>query len=80
MKQIIFNSNLLHWFRFISRYGGHRISSSVLKSFEDNGVYMCVCVFVLYPPPISISEYPLLSSASVTGSFATSEDRRRAAF
>jgi len=41
MKWIIFNSNLLHWFRFISRYGGHRISSSVLQGFEDDSVYVC---------------------------------------
>ena len=74
MKQLIFNSNLLNWFRFISRYGAHRISSSVLQGFEDDGACLCECVCVLYPPPISVSV------AQLTGSFATCEDRSRVAF
>jgi hypothetical protein len=76
MKWIIFNSNLLHGFRFISRYGGHRISSLVLHGFEDDGVYMCV-YFIHHQ---LVSQNTLFLVVYLTGSFATCEDRSRAAF
>jgi hypothetical protein len=40
-KWIVFNSNPLYWLSYTSRYGGHRISSSVLQGFDDGGVCMC---------------------------------------
>lgn len=75
MKWIIFNNNLLHWFTFISRYGTQRISSSVLQGFDDDGVYVCTL-----STNKLVSRNTLFSVAHLTGSFATCEDRRRAAF